>query len=71
MKIAPLQIARCMGEIVPCVSEAMWDLKPEVKAAAKEALNAACNAIDNRCVCVSANLCVFMCLLEPMLKDVF
>jgi hypothetical protein len=44
------QINRCMGELVPAMSEAMWDLKPEVKAAAKAAMEATCNAVDNRYV---------------------
>lgn len=48
VNLAPLQIQRCMGDLVPALSETMWDLKPEVKVAAKAAMEAACNAVDNR-----------------------
>eukprot|EP01137_Pigoraptor_chileana_P035058 Opistho-2@28520 len=48
VKNAPLQMQRSMGELVPFLSEAMWDLKPEVKESAKAAMTAACNAVDNR-----------------------
>ena len=53
MKLAPLQIARTMGDLIPNLTEAVWDLKPEVKAAAKEALLNACNSVENRCVVFS------------------
>lgn len=46
-KHAPIQIARVMPDIIPFVSSQMWDLKKEVKSAAKEALLAVCDCVEN------------------------
>eukprot|EP00124_Ichthyophonus_hoferi_P004273 Ihof_evm7s450 gene=Ihof_evmTU7s450 len=46
-KQAPIQMARVMPDIIPFVSSQMWDLKKEVKEAAKEALLAVCDCVDN------------------------
>ncbi|CAI7798103.1 unnamed protein product [Closterium sp. NIES-53] len=45
---APRQLARCLPEIVPKVSEAMSDSKEQVRKAAYDAMTDACAAIGNR-----------------------
>ena len=44
---SPKQIGHLLPNIVPKVTENMWDTKPEVKAAAKSALNECCTVIHN------------------------
>ena len=44
---APSQIGQLLPEIVPKVTENMWDTKPEVKAAAKASLGECCTVIHN------------------------
>lgn len=44
---APTQIGQLLPEIVPKVTENMWDTKPEVKAAAKASLAECCTVIHN------------------------
>ncbi|KNC83351.1 hypothetical protein SARC_04403 [Sphaeroforma arctica JP610] len=48
IKRCPLQMQPFMGDIVTALSEAMWDLKAEVKAAAKSCMNDACESVDNK-----------------------
>lgn len=44
---APSQIGQLLPDIVPKVTENMWDTKPEVKAAAKASLGECCTVIHN------------------------
>ena len=44
---APSQIGQLLPDIVPKVTECMWDTKPEVKAAAKASLGECCTVIHN------------------------
>jgi len=44
---APSQIGQLLPDIVPKVTENMWDTKPEVKAAAKSSLSECCTVIHN------------------------
>lgn len=44
---APTQIGQLLPDIVPKVATAMWDTKPEVKKAAKDALQECCTVIHN------------------------
>lgn len=44
----PEQTARLMPEIVPILSEAIWDTKADVKKAARETLTKACNLVSNK-----------------------
>ena len=37
-----------LPEVVPEVTTCMWDIKKQVKAAATEAMQAACNVIGNK-----------------------
>ena len=45
---APEQTARLMPDIVPVLSEAIWDTKADVKKAARETLTKACNLVSNK-----------------------
>jgi elongation factor 3 len=45
---APKNIAQCMGEIVPVLSECMGDARKEVAKAAEDALLNACSTVDNK-----------------------
>ena len=45
---APQQTARLMPDIVPVLSEAIWDTKADVKKAARETLTKACNLVSNK-----------------------
>ncbi|PPQ66033.1 hypothetical protein CVT26_010789 [Gymnopilus dilepis] len=45
---APVQIARLMPEIVPVLSEAIWDTKADVKKAARESLTKATALVSNK-----------------------
>jgi elongation factor 3 len=44
---APQQISACLSEIVPVVSEAMWDTKDEVKASATKTITACFDVVGN------------------------
>mmetsp|Transcript_24145 Transcript_24145/g.31403 ORF Transcript_24145/g.31403 Transcript_24145/m.31403 type:complete len:327 (-) Transcript_24145:398-1378(-) len=44
---APTQIGYLLPEIVPKVTDCMWDTKPEVKSAAKASLSECCTVIHN------------------------
>merc|ERR1712070_1067552 len=44
---APTQIGQLLPEVVPKVTENMWDTKPEVKQAAKARLGECCTVIHN------------------------
>ena len=44
---APTQVGQLLPEIVPKVTENMWDTKPEVKQAAKSSLGECCTVIHN------------------------
>ncbi|KAL2913906.1 translational elongation factor EF-1 alpha [Polyrhizophydium stewartii] len=46
-KTSTSQVARCLPEIIPVVSEVMWDTKPEVKKAAHESMTEVCGVLDN------------------------
>ncbi|KIJ44121.1 hypothetical protein M422DRAFT_168712 [Sphaerobolus stellatus SS14] len=48
VKIAPAQTARCVPEIIPVLSEAIWDTKAEVKKAARDSLTKATALISNK-----------------------
>jgi elongation factor 3 len=45
---APVQVARLMPEIIPVLSEAIWDTKADVKKAARETLSKACALVSNK-----------------------
>lgn len=46
-KSAPTHIDRALPEIIPDVSQCMWDSKPEVQKAATRALAAVCKTVTN------------------------
>jgi len=46
-KTANKQVDRALPEIIPDVSQCMWDSKPEVQKAAKKALEAVCKTVTN------------------------
>jgi len=46
-KTAPTHIDRALPEIIPEVSQCMWDSKPEVQKAATRALTAVCKTVTN------------------------
>ncbi|KII89319.1 hypothetical protein PLICRDRAFT_40977 [Plicaturopsis crispa FD-325 SS-3] len=48
VKSAPLQTARLMPEIVPILSDAIWDTKADVKKAARESLTKATALVSNK-----------------------
>jgi len=48
VKSAPLQMARLMPEIVPVLSDAIWDTKADVKKAAKDTLTKATALVSNK-----------------------
>jgi len=45
---APAQTARLMPDIIPVLSEAIWDTKADVKKAARDSLEKACALISNK-----------------------
>jgi elongation factor 3 len=47
-KNAPKQLGNALPEIVPEVTACMWDTKKQVKAAATDAMKAACDVIGNK-----------------------
>lgn len=48
VKSAPLQTARLMPDIVPVLSEAIWDTKADVKKAARDSLTKATALVSNK-----------------------
>lgn len=48
VKKAPSQLAIRLPELVPTVSESMWDTKPEIKKAARVTMNNLCTLISNK-----------------------
>lgn len=48
MESAPAQLAYRVPELIPVVSEAMWDTKPEVKKRAYGTMEKVCNLIVNK-----------------------
>ena len=46
-KKSALQISNCLPEIIPGVSDAMWDTKPEVREAATKCMGDVTSTIDN------------------------
>ncbi|ODV88854.1 hypothetical protein CANCADRAFT_57940 [Tortispora caseinolytica NRRL Y-17796] len=46
--VAPGQIALRMPELIPIISEAMWDTKPEAKKAATETMHKICSTVQNK-----------------------
>eukprot|EP00644_Phytophthora_capsici_P000110 jgi/Phyca11/503560/fgenesh2_kg.PHYCAscaffold_4_\ len=46
-KVAPYQVSRCLPEIIPVVTDCMWDTRKEVKVAAKETMTKVCNVVGN------------------------
>ncbi|KIK04040.1 hypothetical protein K443DRAFT_676346, partial [Laccaria amethystina LaAM-08-1] len=48
VKSAPVQTARLMPEIVPILSEAIWDTKADVKKAARDSLTKATALVSNK-----------------------
>lgn len=45
---APIQVARLMPDIVPVLSEAIWDTKADVKKAARDSLEKSCALVSNK-----------------------
>nr|CCA20609.1 translation elongation factor 3 (EF3) putative [Albugo laibachii Nc14] len=45
--ISPFQIGRCLPDIIPIVTEAMWDTRKDVKDTAKETMVKVCNVVGN------------------------
>ena len=45
---APLQVCTCLTEVVPKVSECMWDTRPQVITSATAAMTAVCSVVGNR-----------------------
>lgn len=48
VKTAPAQLGMRLPEVIPTLSEAMWDTKPEVKKAAKVTMTNVCTLISNK-----------------------
>ncbi|GMF60490.1 unnamed protein product [Phytophthora fragariaefolia] len=46
-KVAPYQVGRCLPDIIPQVTDCMWDTRKEVKVAAKETMTKVCNVVGN------------------------
>lgn len=46
-KTAPLYVNQALPEVIPEISQCMWDSKSEVQKAAKNALTAVCNTVTN------------------------
>jgi len=46
-KIAAYEVGRCLPEIIPQISDCLWDTRKEVKTAAKETLGKVCLVSDN------------------------
>ncbi|KAI8920627.1 P-loop containing nucleoside triphosphate hydrolase protein [Entophlyctis helioformis] len=46
-KTSTSQVMRCLPEIIPSVSDVMWDTKTEVKIAATQCMTEVCGTLDN------------------------
>jgi len=46
-KVAPFQVSRCLPDIIPVVTDCMWDTRNEVKVASKETLTKVCHVVGN------------------------
>ncbi|KAI9255759.1 P-loop containing nucleoside triphosphate hydrolase protein [Phascolomyces articulosus] len=44
----PMQLLACIPDIIPVVSDCMWDTKAEVKKAATQCMSTCCNLLDNK-----------------------
>ncbi|ORY77668.1 elongation factor 3, variant 1 [Protomyces lactucae-debilis] len=47
VEVAPRQMSTCMPDLIPVVSSAMWDTKPEVKKQARLTMNKICTLVSN------------------------
>lgn len=47
VEVAPSQMSTCMPELIPVVSSAMWDTKPEVKKQARVTMDKICTLVSN------------------------
>jgi len=47
-KVAPIQVADALSEIIPEVTAQMWDTKPEIKKLATKVMSTVCSVVDNR-----------------------
>lgn len=47
VEVAPAQMSTCMPELIPVVSSAMWDTKPEVKKQARVTMDKVCTLVSN------------------------
>lgn len=45
--VAPYQVGRCLPDIIPQVTDCMWDTRKEVKVAAKETMTKVCHVVGN------------------------
>lgn len=45
--VAPYQVGRCLPDIIPQVTDCMWDTRKEVKIAAKETMTKVCHVVGN------------------------
>jgi len=48
VKSAPKQLGLCLPDIIPIVSQCMWDTKPQVKKAGTSTMLAVCTLVGNR-----------------------
>uniref|UniRef100_A0AAV1VL27 Elongation factor 3 n=1 Tax=Peronospora matthiolae TaxID=2874970 RepID=A0AAV1VL27_9STRA len=46
-KVAPYQVGRCLPDIIPQVTDCMWDTRKEVKVAAKDTMTKVCYVVGN------------------------
>ncbi|KAH6578782.1 hypothetical protein BASA61_000011 [Batrachochytrium salamandrivorans] len=46
-KTSSSQVSRCLPEMIPVVSDTMWETKPEVKVAAHECMTQICGVLEN------------------------
>ncbi|KAJ0404196.1 hypothetical protein P43SY_002039 [Pythium insidiosum] len=45
--VAPFQVGRCLPDIIPVVTDCMWDTRADVKNASKETLTKVCHVVGN------------------------
>lgn len=46
-KVAPYQVGRCLPDIIPQVTDCMWDTRKEVKVAANTTMTKVCHVVGN------------------------
>ncbi|RLN36843.1 hypothetical protein BBJ28_00004595 [Nothophytophthora sp. Chile5] len=46
--VAPYQVGRCLPDIIPQVTDCMWDTRKEVKVAAIDTMTKVCNVVGNQ-----------------------